>query len=776
MPPAANAQLSCNASLTLSPQPGTFSIGDTLTITVNIGGGLIQGGTANTITIPQMAYGLDCFDDGGIAVCNNDGPIMKFAGNIVNVDCVDSSSQPVVITASHAAGADSPNIVVFDFGNDILEGSQQTCTFRFDVTVAGVSSDATPFLIQTAAGFGSGGNDPTPQGECDNGLTAQASGTAAIPIEVSCDVSLDKQVSCDGGATWVDAGDFGGVGLVEFCQGFAAINGRPADDIRVRWFARSDSDEGVELQDCAIADTNGVITPPGPFDLLTPGEVVQVGETDVGSCTLQLDDGEPNTSSVECQCVAGGTAFDTATDSDRAEFRCDTCDVDISKRVSCETSGGGFTPLGEFCLGWNEYLQDGGTHEAEDVRVQYDISVLGSVGVVCTPSEQFPGNGLTDTNPLLLPGAVDLGVLSPGASVHQVQRDCSDALDDNEPDTGTLNCFCLDRGGQPTDIPVSASDDANFACRQPNLTVTKVCAPQDAGANAVNITVIGGLSPDEANLVNCQVTDTYFPEDPLCDDGTTGTAVPLTVTPAAFDLAAAAPPNQVAVTGQIQGLLETACNTVSVTCQIAESGGKTITRVAEDECEVRRGECLTRTPGFWGTHPHITQQVLASTPITNCGVLMTSTLDSVQGSATEDMCSVGTDPKTKQVYDQQVQLERQCMAALLNVAATEQFFEASCDAAFAGAAEMIAECCTAENSVCRSSLAPGEPGLDQRTINSCIQALDAFNNNDEAEPDVAGTIFESPGPADPSECQDSKNNGFLNARPRRTVCKGKGCN
>jgi hypothetical protein len=51
-------------------------------------------------------------------------------------------------------------------------------------------------------------------------------------------------------------------------------------------------------------------------------------------------------------------------------------------------------------------------------------------------------------------------------------------------------------------------------------------------------------------------------------------------------------------------------------------------------------------------------------------VLITTTDSGVQGSATEDICSVGRDAQTLNFFPQQLQLERQCMAANLNVAAT----------------------------------------------------------------------------------------------------------
>lgn len=157
--------------------------------------------------------------------------------------------------------------------------------------------------------------------------------------------------------------------------------------------------------------------------------------------------------------------------------------------------------------------------------------------------------------------------------------------------------------------------------------------------------------------------------------------------------------------------------------------------------------CLTRTPGFWGNHPGVTEEFL---PIESCGHELTTTTAGTAGSVTEDICSVGKDHK---LYDspQQAQLVRQCAAAALNIAASEAL-GGSCTAG----STLFERCCSDCGSV----------------ASGCIEDLDAFNNS-------ADTLLEDgneielchalglgpPCGADPSQCQAAQGNGFINATP-----------
>ncbi|MDX1502641.1 MAG: hypothetical protein R3325_09775 [Thermoanaerobaculia bacterium] len=140
-------------------------------------------------------------------------------------------------------------------------------------------------------------------------------------------------------------------------------------------------------------------------------------------------------------------------------------------------------------------------------------------------------------------------------------------------------------------------------------------------------------------------------------------------------------------------------------------------------------ECLTRTPGFWGTHPHITGLFL---PVTVCGQTLTHAGAGDCEGASEALCTRRTRAHR--------QLVRQLTAAKLNLAASAAN-GGSCGGAIEG---RIAECellCGAGQSVISSS--------------GCIEDLTDFNER----PDTFALTpapFDSPGPANPEECQRAR--------------------
>jgi hypothetical protein len=150
--------------------------------------------------------------------------------------------------------------------------------------------------------------------------------------------------------------------------------------------------------------------------------------------------------------------------------------------------------------------------------------------------------------------------------------------------------------------------------------------------------------------------------------------------------------------------------------------------------------CLTRTPGFWGTHPHITNLYL---PQTVCGQSIDTVLAGSCSSATEAMCvAPGKESKGNPQY---AQLVRQLMAAKLNLAATAAA-GGTCDAGFSA---LVGQC----EALCAS---------DGATIDAsgCIEGLAAFNES----VDTFGSTpapFDRPGPANPRECQKANGNKVL---------------
>ncbi|HSR67047.1 MAG TPA: hypothetical protein VLU25_03830 [Acidobacteriota bacterium] len=151
-------------------------------------------------------------------------------------------------------------------------------------------------------------------------------------------------------------------------------------------------------------------------------------------------------------------------------------------------------------------------------------------------------------------------------------------------------------------------------------------------------------------------------------------------------------------------------------------------------------QCLTRTAGFWGTHPGITAGFL---PVNVCGVELGAIAAGQCDSATEAMCvSGGRESRGNPAY---TQLVRQLTAAKLNLAATA----ANNGDCGPDIELLIAEC----EDLC---------GEDKKTISNsgCIEALAAFNESLDTF-EVTPAPFDHPGRAHPAQCQEANGNGVV---------------
>ena len=99
---------------------------------------------------------------------------------------------------------------------------------------------------------------------------------------------------------------------------------------------------------------------------------------------------------------------------------------------------------------------------------------------------------MTDANTGILPVEVPIdGSLipgDPGVIIAVVSVDCTEALDDLEPDTATLYCDCA-----IDDVVFDNTEDcdaASFDCQTPGLSVDKACEDADQdGISAVTVEV-----------------------------------------------------------------------------------------------------------------------------------------------------------------------------------------------------------------------------------------------------------------------------------------------
>ena len=188
--------------------------------------------------------------------------------------------------------------------------------------------------------------------------------------------------------------------------------------------------------------------------------------------------------------------------------------------------------------------------------------------------------------------------------------------------------------------------------------------------------------------------------------------------------------------------------------------------ICEGDDTVNPGdECLTRTIGFWGTHPHITDDYL---PVTACGEDLTVFQPGSCDSAAEALCSTpGFELRPNPPY---VTLVRQIAAARLNLAATADLVSGGACAGFEyngeSIEEILARCDSPE--ICNANKrAIGNSG--------CIAAIDAFNNSQDIGFDVTPEPFDRPGPADPSQCRGARFDRIVIGKDARKGNQGLDC-
>jgi len=163
-------------------------------------------------------------------------------------------------------------------------------------------------------------------------------------------------------------------------------------------------------------------------------------------------------------------------------------------------------------------------------------------------------------------------------------------------------------------------------------------------------------------------------------------------------------------------------------------------------CEEDGPECLVRTHGFWGTHPHIAAKY---DPVTICGVKVEGQ-DAGKCSTSEALCTNANDYKQNPPY---LSFVAQLTAAKLNLNATRALFKGSCNTwEYQGKSiqDWISYCET-------NSCSAGKQDIGG---SGCIEALTAFNESQDTGFDVTPPLFDRPGPADPSQCQDARGNGI----------------
>ena len=582
------------------------------------------------------------------------------------------------------------------------------------------------------------------QDRCDEsgtfGNTASTTGASAEtgavvndsdPANLRCvgtpDISLLKQISVDGGTTWAEADAVGDpdVPQVNFPSGalyrFIVENTgtAPLTNVTV-------SDPELGIGATLIAD-------------LAVGEQVTIGSGEIAalSVTERCDSSGEfiNTASVSAQSTETGEGVN---DSNPAVLVCvGVPNIQIVKEISI----------------------DGGT-------TWFDANTEGTAPTAVFPSDALYRLTVTNigsaplTNVVVNDGTLGIvnhavGNLAPGAFVVLTQGEIPVLfVQDRCDESGTFSNTASTSGeSAETGAPVNDTDPAFLICvGTPDIDIEKQISV-DGGVTwldadtAAGAPVVGAPSgalyrfvvanTGTAPLVNVVVADPELgiPPTPIANLGVGDSVIIGSGEIPALNVA-----ERCDSAGEFT-------NVASVNAQSGETGAGV--NDADPAVLVCEGDdlCLTRTPGFWGTHPHVAVQFLN---IDVCGVTIDNTTAGNDHSTAEAMCISGQDakkanPKSSMQY---LQLVRQLTAAKLNIAASAEG-GATCDTVGGEDIDALIESCEL---LCGAS--------DKEIAQSgCIEGLDAFNNS----VDTLETFgpFIQPGPAAPAECQDARGNGII---------------
>ncbi len=191
----------------------------------------------------------------------------------------------------------------------------------------------------------------------------------------TCTARVDKQVSCDAGATWEDG-----------CTG-RDEPGVPS--IQVRYLADV---PGGDLFNCVLTDSNGEILPV-PVDVgPLPGDSsgTPIFETELLTCSDTLVAGEPNTATLTCECYEEGSG-EIRTVQDVGAIACTRCGdgvIDSAYGETCDppdepVAGGNLVLDPGFEAGtpnpfWSEFSTNFGTPICDLAFCGSDLAADGS--------------------------------------------------------------------------------------------------------------------------------------------------------------------------------------------------------------------------------------------------------------------------------------------------------------------------------------------------------------------------------------------------------------
>ena len=236
-----------------------------------------------------------------------------------DLECLDASVDVIKeCAANNGDGSYTYDVKVTNTGTAPLENCFLTDTNPVPATCSPLSAtELTPGQMATAQ-CRSDSNMNMVEATCNIAGTTKPVSDEAM---AGC-LDMDKQISCDGGATFVDVGYNDNVN--EFCRGGAPPdpNDPAGQDIVVRYLVRT----GSAMTQCSITESNSAVSQ-GPVSIgdLPAKFDDEVFRTQLLTCD-EVVPGEPDTATLTCNPVPdepGDPARPAVTDTDSADLECD---------------------------------------------------------------------------------------------------------------------------------------------------------------------------------------------------------------------------------------------------------------------------------------------------------------------------------------------------------------------------------------------------------------------------------------------------------------------
>jgi hypothetical protein len=500
------------------------------------------------------------------------------------------------IGMTFAFGTPVGGVITITPSSTITLAQSSSCIFDFTADVTGVPTFDADSGFPGFQAFGSGFS--MAHGGINPLVTGSGTGSSEVTVD-TCEIKLDKQISCDGGASWQDVTGLGATNegtatdpadsLVQGCVARGANSLNP-QQVKVRYVLSNALPTAAPVSCTSLTDSavTGNISASFPIQPQAASTPVVINGSPF-ACTNPTSGNDTATlNTCTCTAINGVNLTNVSVPVDSGSLLTDTAthlcaDVTVDKEISCN-AGASFVDVGQTRNNSDGTISCNGTTGVKGIEAQWFAQNQGTVPLTCTLSDSNANLLATPTTSIGLANGVPTptGIGGPTAA-----QECSAALKvggvTKEPDTATLTCSPVVTTGI-VDVTggLSVFDQASFGCSAVTLgfNSSKTCTPTGApNSFSVGVTVTN-TDTSGASTLSCTVADQSFAGNSgICPPATPdGPAVTITPGTTSDPLAVGAFGSGTStVTGM--GTLTSAtplCNQATVTC-IPTVGGVAMT-------------------------------------------------------------------------------------------------------------------------------------------------------------------------------------------------------